>query len=152
MISKSHGRPILFSCRTRTHSKPANTPSAPSNMPPWGTVSRCDPTATILVCLWAADFSFPITLVAASMCTSNPASFIRSVNHSLAAISASDRASRVTPRPLTKPILPNSWRPDHNRSVLTKSSPVWLTRFNPFVFRKPMPLAPFGLRISIVSS
>ena len=74
------------------HSSPANTPSAPSNMPPAGTVSMCDPIKTAGPS-WALG-QRPRTFPASSTRLSPPASSMRWSSQRRAVSSASEKAGR----------------------------------------------------------
>jgi hypothetical protein len=88
----------------RMTSSPASTPSTPSNLPPVGCVSRCEPKAT-----GARDGSRPGRVAyiepMSSIATSRPIRFTDSTNQSRTARSSSPSASRQMP-PLGVP--PNS--------------------------------------------
>src|SRR5262245_33117367 len=110
----------LRSLSVRTTSMAAMTPSAPSYLPPMGTVSMCDPMA-----MGRKPGSKPardaMRLPAASKRVAQPASRRRLVTYARASISAGEKAIRSMPRGVS-PIVPRVWRVDQRRLPSTATT------------------------------
>ena len=108
---------IPASLSVRTTSSAASVPSTPSNLPPVGWVSRCEPRPT-----GGFDMSRPLRKPniepSASTCTSRPAASQALRNQSRTCLSSGPSVSRRTPPFGVAPNFAVSWMVSHSRAEL----------------------------------